>query len=55
MFEIKYCTLKPRALIGQFANPVEHKINDFLSDGVVTTSIVIGSIFLSSYELLGMK
>ena len=54
-YHTEYCTLKSRALVGQFTNPIKHKINDFLSDGVVTTSIVIGSIFLSSYELLGMK
>ena len=54
-YHTEYCTLKSRALVGQFTNPIKHKINDFLSDGVVTTSIVIGSIFLSSYELFGMK
>lgn len=39
----------------QFANPVQHQINDFLADGVVTTSVVVSSIFLSCDELLGVE
>ena len=34
-------TLQTRALIGQFTNAVEYEIDDFLSDGVMTTRVVV--------------
>ncbi len=39
----------------QFANSVQNKINDLFANSVVTTGIVIGSIFLSSDELLRVE
>jgi len=48
-------TLKASALVGQLADAVEHQINDFLADGVVTTGVVVGSIFLAGDELLRME
>jgi hypothetical protein len=40
--------LEARAVICNTANLVQNLINEFLADSVVTTSIVIGGIFLAS-------
>ena len=48
-------SLQSCALVGQLTDSVEDKVNDFLSNGVVSTGIVVGSIFLTSDELLGME
>ena len=45
------CVTKPH----QLANPVQDKVNDFLANGVMTTSIVVSSIFFASDQLLRMK
>ena len=34
--------LETSTLIGQFTDSVEYEINDFLADGVVATSVVVG-------------
>ncbi len=36
-------------------DPVEHEIDDLLADRVVATSVVVGSIFLASDELLRVE
>merc|ERR1712179_553120 len=48
-------SLETSTLIGQFPDTVEYKIDDLLSDGVVTTGVVVGSILLSGDELLGVE
>ena len=48
-------SLETSALIGKLTDPIEDKINDLLSDGVVTTSIVVGSILLASDKLLRVE
>ena len=48
-------TLKTSALISQLPDPVQDQVNDFLSNGVVTTGIVVGGIFLASDQLLGVE
>ena len=48
-------SLETSALIGKLADPVEDEINNLLSDGVVTTSVVVGSIFLASDKLLRVE
>ena len=48
-------TLKTSAVIGEFTDSVKDKVDDFLSDGVVTTSIVVGSIFLSGDQLFRVE
>ena len=37
-------SLKTSALLRKFADSVQDKVNNLLSNGVVTTSIVVGSI-----------
>jgi hypothetical protein len=48
-------TLETSALIGKLADAVENEVNELLSDGVVTTSVVVGSIFLARDELLWVE
>jgi len=48
-------TLKTSAVVSQLANTIEHKVNNFLSDGVVTTSVIVGGIFLSGDQLFGVE
>ena len=44
--------LETGAVIGEFADTIQHQIDDFFANGVVTTGIVVGSIFLTGNELL---
>lgn len=39
----------------QFTSPVQHQVNDLLSNGVVPSSIIIGSILFASDELFRME
>jgi hypothetical protein len=48
-------SLETSALIGKLTDPIEDKVDDLLSNGVVTTSIVVGSILLASDELLRVE
>ena len=48
-------SLKSSAVVGQLANTVKHKVDNFLSNGVVTTGVIIGGIFLSSYKLFWVE
>lgn len=48
-------TLETCALVSQFANSVQNKINELFANSVVTTGVVIGSIFLSCDELLRVE
>jgi len=48
-------TLKTSALIGKLSDSVEAEIDDFLTNGVVTSGEVVGGIFLSGDELLWME
>jgi len=48
-------TLKTGAVVGELADAVEAEINNLLSDGVVTTGVVVGSIFLAADQLFRMK
>jgi len=48
-------TLETSALIGKLSDSIEAEIDDFLTNGVVTTSEVVGSIFFTRDELLRME
>jgi len=48
-------SLKTRALIGQLADAVEDQVDDLLADGVVTTGVIVRSIFLACDELLRVE
>merc|ERR1719321_1694218 len=45
-------TLEAGAVVGELTDAVEDEVDDFLTDGVVTTSVVVGSIFLARDDLL---
>ena len=47
--------LETGALIGQLSDAVEYQVDDFLSNGVVTTGVVVGGIFLSSDQLFRVE
>ncbi|KAG7237896.1 hypothetical protein INR49_031689 [Caranx melampygus] len=38
-----------------FADPVQNQVNDLFADGVVSTGVVVGSILLTSDQLLGVE
>ncbi len=48
-------SLKASALVRELADTIQHQVNNFLSNGVVSTSIVIGSIFFASNKLLRVE
>jgi hypothetical protein len=45
-------SLKTSAVVSQLSHTVEDKVNNLLSDGVVTTGVVVGGIFLTRDQLL---
>jgi hypothetical protein len=46
--------LKTGAVIGKLSDAVEDEVHNLLSNRVVTTGVVVGSIFLSVDDLLGV-
>ena len=47
--------LETSAVIRELSDTVEGKVNNLLSDGVVTTGVVVGSIFLTRDQLLRVE
>jgi hypothetical protein len=47
--------LETSAVIGELADTVEAEIDDFLANGVVATSVVVGGIFLTRNQLLRVE
>ena len=47
--------LEAGAVVGELADAVEAEIDDFLADGVVATSVVVGGVFLAGDELLRVE
>jgi len=48
-------TLKTGTVIGELPDTIEAEIDDFLTDGVVTTGEVVGGIFLSGDQLFRVE
>jgi len=48
-------SLETSALISQFADAVQDEVDDFLTDGVVATGVVVGGVLLASDQLLGVE
>jgi len=48
-------TLETSALIGELSDSVEAEINDFFTDGVMSSGEVVGSIFFTGDELLWVE
>lgn len=46
--------LEARAVVGELANAIQDGIHNFFADGVVSTSVVVGRVFLAVDDLLGM-
>ena len=47
--------LETGTLISQFSDSVEDKVDDFLTNGVFTSGVVIGGIFFTSDKLFWME
>jgi len=48
-------TLETGTLIGKLSDSVEDKVDDFFTDGVVTTGVVVGGILFAGDELFGVE
>jgi hypothetical protein len=48
-------TLKTGALVSQFPDPVQDKVDNLLANRVVTTGVVVGRIFFSGHQLLRVE
>jgi len=48
-------TLETSAVVGKLPDTVKAEIDDFLSDGVMSSGEVVGSIFLSADQLFGVE
>ena len=48
-------TLKTGAVIGQFTKTVQDEIDNFFTDGVVTTGVIIGGIFFTGNDLFRVE
>ena len=48
-------SLETSAVIREFAKSVENKVDNLLANGVVTTGVVVGSIFLTGDDLLWVE
>ena len=48
-------TLETSALIGELSDSIEAEIDDFLTNGVMSSGEVVGGVFLSGDELLWME
>jgi hypothetical protein len=47
--------LKASAVVGKLSDSVEGEVDDFLSDGVVSSGEVVGGVFFSGDELFGVE
>jgi hypothetical protein len=48
-------TLETSTVVGELADTVQSQVDEFFTDGVVTTGVVVGSIFLTSDQLFGVE
>ena len=48
-------SLEPTACIGNTTESVQNWVDDFLADGVMSTSIIVSGIFFSGDELLRVE
>jgi hypothetical protein len=48
-------TLETGALVGELSDSVEDEVNNLFSDGVVTTGVVVGGIFLARDQLFWVE
>jgi len=47
--------LETSALVGELAGPVKNEVDNFLADGVVSTGVVVGGVFLTGDELFWVE
>lgn len=47
--------LETAAHVGYLADPVEHKVNDFLAEGIMTARIIVRGVLFAGDQLLGVE
>ena len=47
--------LKSAAIVGDATNAVQHRVDDLLPDGVVSTCIVVGGVLFAGDQLFRME
>ena len=47
--------LETSALVGKLAEPVEYEVDYLFANGVMSTSVVVGGIFLARDQLFWME
>jgi len=47
--------LETGTVVSQLADAVKGEVNNLLTDGVVTTGVVVGSVFLTGDQLFGVE
>lgn len=48
-------SLETGTLVSELPDPVQNEVDNFLANGVVTTCVVVGGIFLAGDQLLGVE
>ena len=48
-------SLKSSAVVSQLADAVQDKVNNLFANGIMSSGVVVGSIFLSSDKLLRVE
>jgi hypothetical protein len=48
-------SLETSAVVSELSDTIQTEIDDFLTDGVVTTGEVVGSVFFTGDELFGVE
>ena len=47
--------LETSAVVGELTDAVEGEVDNFLANGVVTTGVVVGGVFLTGDQLFGVE
>ena len=47
--------LKSRTLVSKFSDTIDGQVHNFFPNSVVSTSVIVGRIFFSGYQLLWME
>ena len=48
-------TLEAATLVSEFADPVQNQVHNFFTNGVMTASVIVGSILFAGNQLLRVE
>ena len=54
-FKSYHEALKTGAIVSQLAKAIQSEVNNFFTDGVMSTGKIVGGIFFAGDQLLGME